>query len=163
MSSSREAKKIISRFQPDLCIGTGGYVSGPVIRQAQKMGIPTLIHEQNAFPGVTNKMLSKHADRVMLAIEDAKRHMDPNASFTVTGNPVRGQIVTSQKQASRDYLRLDNRPVILSFGRQPGGEKNQRGGSGSDRLELQGRPVPAYPRLWAVRKMVPRAFGEKGR
>ena len=74
-SSSREAKKIISRFQPDLCIGTGGYVSGPVIRQAQKMGIPTLIHEQNAFPGVTNKMLSKHADRVMLAIEDAKRHM----------------------------------------------------------------------------------------
>lgn len=122
-SSSREAKKIISRFQPDLCIGTGGYVSGPVIRQAQKMGIPTLIHEQNAFPGVTNKMLSKHADRVMLAIEDAKRHMDPNASFTVTGNPVRGQIVTSQKQASRDYLRLDNRPVILSFGGSLGARK----------------------------------------
>ena len=57
----QRGKKIISRFQPDLCIGTGGYVSGPVIRQAQKMGIPTLIHEQNAFPGVTNKMLSKHA------------------------------------------------------------------------------------------------------
>ena len=92
-------------------------------RQAQKMGIPTLIHEQNAFPGVTNKMLSKHADRVMLAIEDAKRHMDPNASFTVTGNPVRGQIVTSQKQASRDYLRLDNRPVILSFGGSLGARK----------------------------------------
>ena len=120
---AEKAKKIISRFQPDLCIGTGGYVSGPVIRQAQKMGIPTLIHEQNAFPGVTNKMLSKHADRVMLAIEDAKRHMDPNASFTVTGNPVRGQIVTSQKQASRDYLRLDNRPVILSFGGSLGARK----------------------------------------
>ena len=104
-SSSREAKKIISRFQPDLCIGTGGYVSGPVIRQAQKMGIPTLIHEQNAFPGVTNKMLSKHADRVMLAIEDAKRHMDPNASFTVTGNPVRGQI----NEAAADLIAWSSR------------------------------------------------------
>lgn len=123
VKSGSTAKKIIKEAKPDLVIGTGGYVSGPIVRKAAKMGIKTAIHEQNAFPGVTNKMLSKHADRVMLAIEDAKRHMDPNASFTVTGNPVRGQIVTSQKQASRDYLRLDNRPVILSFGGSLGARK----------------------------------------
>ena len=120
-----------------------------------------MIHEQNAFPGVTNKMLSKHADRVMLAIEDAKEHMDPNASFTVTGNPVRGQVVSAQKQASRDYLRLDNRPVILSFGGSLGARKINEAVADLDGLEHQGRPVSAYSRLRPVREMVSRAAGEK--
>ena len=57
LKSSADAKKIIREFQPDICIGTGGYVSGPVVRTAAKMGIPCLIHEQNAYPGITNKLL----------------------------------------------------------------------------------------------------------
>ena len=72
-SSSKEAKKIISEFKPDICVGTGGYVSGPVLRTAAKMGVPTIIHEQNAYPGVTNKMLAKSAKRVMLSALTAVR------------------------------------------------------------------------------------------
>lgn len=71
-SSSIESERIIKAFKPDICVGTGGYVSGPVIRAAQKLGIPTVIHEQNAYPGMTTKALAKHAECVMLAVEDAK-------------------------------------------------------------------------------------------
>ena len=116
ISAGREAKKMIQEFQPDICIGTGGYVSGPVLRAAAKMGIPTLIHEQNAYPGVTNKMLSKHATRVMLAMPDARKHFKGNCRFVDTGNPVRGEILRQEKQAARNQLGLDERPVILSFG-----------------------------------------------
>ncbi len=116
ISASREARKIIEEFQPDICIGTGGYVSGPVLRTAAKMGIPTLIHEQNAYPGVTNKMLSRHASRVMLAMPDARAHFKGKCRFVDTGNPVRGEILVQEKQAARQQLGLDQRPVILSFG-----------------------------------------------
>ena len=64
--ASSQAKKILQKFQPDVVVGFGGYVSGPVVRAAAKLGIPTAIHEQNAYPGVTNKLLAKKADCVML-------------------------------------------------------------------------------------------------
>ena len=105
-TSSHEAKKIISEFKPDICIGTGGYVSGPVIRTAAKMGIPCIIHEQNAYPGVTNKMLAKSVNKVMLAVPDAKKYFE-KADFVVTGNPVRGDILTADKDESRAELKLD--------------------------------------------------------
>ncbi len=123
ISASREAKKIIEAFQPDICIGTGGYVSGPVLRTAAKMGIPTLIHEQNAYPGVTNKMLAKHATRVMLAMPDARQHFKGPCRFVDTGNPVRGEILVQEKAAARRQLGLDSRPVILSFGGSLGARK----------------------------------------
>ena len=91
ITASKEAKKILLEFQPDICVGTGGYVSGPVIRTAAKMGIPTVIHEQNAFPGVTTKMLSKLVDRVMLAVPSAKDYLKKNCKTVDTGNPVRGE------------------------------------------------------------------------
>lgn len=115
-SASSESKKIIKEFQPDICVGTGGYVSGPVLRTAAKMGIPIIIHEQNAFPGVTNKMLAKKAARVMLAMPAAKEHFHTNCNFVNTGNPVRGDILTIEKSEARKELGLDSRPVILSFG-----------------------------------------------
>lgn len=114
--ASSAAKRILTDFKPDLCIGTGGYVSGPVIRQAMKMGIPAIIHEQNAFPGVTNKMLSTHARYTMLAVEDAKKHLDLNANCVLTGNPVRQEIIRASREDARRALGLDSRPVILSFG-----------------------------------------------
>ena len=122
-TSSREAKKIIAEFKPDICIGTGGYVSGPVIRTAAKMGIPCIIHEQNAYPGITNKMLAKSVKKVMLAVPDAKKYFDKNAEFVVTGNPVRQEILTSDKEESRKELGLDARPVVLSFGGSLGARK----------------------------------------
>lgn len=122
-TSSREAKKIITEFKPDICIGTGGYVSGPVIRTAAKMGIPCIIHEQNAYPGITNKMLAKSVKKVMLAVPDAKKYFDKNVDFVITGNPVRQEILTAKKEESRKELGLDNRPVVLSFGGSLGARK----------------------------------------
>lgn len=115
-TASSKAKKHIKEFAPDICIGTGGYVSGPVVRTAIKMGIPAIIHEQNAFPGVTTKMLSKKVNKVMLAVEDAKKHLEQGVDFVVTGNPIREEILKVDKQQAREKLGLDSRPVILSFG-----------------------------------------------
>lgn len=115
-TASWEARKIIREFQPDICIGTGGYVAGPVIREATKMKIPSLIHEQNAYPGVTNKMLSKRADRTMLAVADAQKYLAPEARCVLTGNPVRQEIIRADRKKAREKLGLDERPVILSFG-----------------------------------------------
>ena len=116
ISAGKASRKIIQEFQPDICVGTGGYVSGPVLRAAAKLGVPTVIHEQNAFPGVTNKMLAKNADRVMLAMPAAKKHFNSKCRFAETGNPVRGAILTADREESRKELGLDERPVILSFG-----------------------------------------------
>ena len=121
MSGSRAAK-IIRDFQPDIAIGTGGYVSGPILRKAAQMGVPILIHEQNAFPGVTTKMLSRYAECVMLAVEDAKKRMDPKLKFVTTGNPVRAEILEYDKQTARRELGVDDRPLIVSFGGSLGAE-----------------------------------------
>ena len=126
-SSTADAKKIMKEFKPDICIGTGGYVSGPVIRAALKLKIPAIIHEQNAFPGVTTKMLSKNVQKVMLANPYAKKYLSDSCHFVTTGNPVRGEIITAAKEASRKELGLDERPVILSFGGSLGARKINEG------------------------------------
>lgn len=122
-TATSASKKLIKEFKPDLCIGTGGYVSGPVLKAANELGIPILIHEQNAFPGVANKMLSKKAEAVMLAIADAQKHMKQGCNFIVTGNPVRGEIISADKATARKQLGLDERPVVLSFGGSLGARK----------------------------------------
>lgn len=129
-TSSREAKKILEKFKPDICVGTGGYVSGPVLRTAAKMGIPTIIHEQNAYPGVTNKMLAKSAKRVMLAVKDAEKYFDRNSNCVVTGNPVRREIIEADKYNARRELGLDERPLVLSFGGSLGARKINEGVAG---------------------------------
>ena len=123
VTATSACKKIIDEFQPDLCIGTGGYVSGPVLKAAVDKGIPVLIHEQNAFPGVANKMLSTKADAVMLAIADAQKYMKEGCNFVVTGNPVRPEIITADKESARCELGLDERPVVLSFGGSLGADR----------------------------------------
>lgn len=116
-TSRSTAKKIIREFDPDICIGTGGYVSGPVILAACNLGYPTVIHEQNAFPGVTNKMLARRVGKVMLANEDAKKHFDKAARFTVTGNPIRPEILSTKHDEAKARLGLDDtKPIVLSFG-----------------------------------------------
>ncbi len=114
--SSRQAKQIIKEFNPDVVVGFGGYVSGPVLREAAKLKIPTSIHEQNAFPGVTNKALAKKADKVMLTTEQAKKYIKSKNSCIVTGLPVRQDMVTADKEFARAELGLDGRPMILSMG-----------------------------------------------
>ncbi len=121
--AGRESENIINEFKPDICVGTGGYVSGPILRKAAKMEIPIVIHEQNAYPGVANKMLSKYAKVVMLAIPVAKEHFNQKCKFISTGNPVRKEIILAQRDKSRKKLNLDERPLILSFGGSLGARK----------------------------------------
>ena len=114
--STVQSGKILKELQPDVVVGTGGYVCGPVLRKAAKMGIKTATHEQNAFPGVTTKMLCKFADQIMVAMPDAIKRLPDNRSYTITGNPVRESIINTTKLEARKKLGLDNRPMILSLG-----------------------------------------------
>lgn len=122
-ASRKRAKEIIRDFKPDICIGTGGYVSGPVILAACNLGIKSVIHEQNAYPGVTNKMLAKSVNRVMLANSDAKARFTDKARFVLTGNPIRPAILAVKHDEAKVRLGLDDsRPIILSFGGSLGAE-----------------------------------------
>ena len=116
VKSSSQAKKIIKEYAPDVVLGFGGYVGGPVLRTACKLGIPTAIHEQNAFPGVTNKALAKIVDKVMLTAPEAEKYMQPKNPCVVTGLPVRGELISANREFSRAELGVDERPVILSMG-----------------------------------------------
>ena len=122
VTASVEAKKILKEFKPDICIGTGGYVCGPVIRAAQKMGIATAVHEANAYPGMAIKMLAPKCDSVMLAVEDAKKFLERKDNCEFTGNPVRLTVLGAKREESRKALGLDARPVVLSFGGSLGAE-----------------------------------------
>ncbi len=115
-AASKNAKKLLLELKPDVVMGTGGYVSGPVLRQAAKLGIKCCIHEQNAFAGVANKMLAPKVDAVMLAMPEAEKYFDAKNKPVVTGNPVRSSVISMTKQKARQMLGLDNRPMILSFG-----------------------------------------------
>lgn len=114
--SEGQAKKIIEDFKPDVVIGFGGYVSGPVLSVAARMGIPTAVHEQNAFPGVTNKNLAKKVDVVMLTAPEAEKLLKPKNPCVVTGLPIRGEIISANKEFARAEMKLDSRPLILSMG-----------------------------------------------
>lgn len=116
LKSTSSCKKLINEFKPDVVVGFGGYVSGPVVRTAAKMGIKTAIHEQNAFPGVTNKALAKTADAVMLTVPKAAEYLECKVEPVVTGLPVRGAILDADRDVSRAQLGLDDKPLILSFG-----------------------------------------------
>ena len=123
VTASLKARKLLKKLNPDLVVGTGGYVSGPVLSQAAKLGFKTAIHEQNAYPGMTNKMLCGDVDRVMLAMKEAEKRFKLNKKPDIVGNPVRPELTKISKQEARAKLCFDNRPVILSFGGSLGAEK----------------------------------------
>ena len=116
--SGPKAKAMMKEVKPDLVIGCGGYVSGPVVRCAAKMGIHTALHEQNAFPGVTNKLLAPDVDIVFAAVPAAVEKLGAPEKTIVVGNPVRPEVFTQAKnrEAIRAELGAGDRTVILSFG-----------------------------------------------
>ncbi|MBQ2973075.1 MAG: undecaprenyldiphospho-muramoylpentapeptide beta-N-acetylglucosaminyltransferase [Clostridia bacterium] len=116
LKSSSQIKRILKEFKPDLVIGYGGYVSGPVLRIAAKMGIPTAIHEQNAYPGVANKAVAGKVDRVMLTAKQAEQYMKPKNPCVVTGLPIRGDILKGDRDFARAELEVGNKPLIISMG-----------------------------------------------
>ena len=121
--SGPKGRAMLKEVQPDLVIGCGGYVSGPVVRCAAKKGIKTAIHEQNAFPGVTNKLLAKEVNIVLAASADAVEKLGAPEKTTVVGNPVRPEVLTADRAAARAKLNAGNRTVILSFGGSLGADR----------------------------------------
>lgn len=114
--SVREAGRIIREFRPDAVLGTGGYVCYPVLRAAAKQGVPTLLHEANASPGLTTRMLERTVDRMMVAFEESRAgYRSPEKVLTV-GMPVRSGFRETDRAEARRRLGLDERPLILSFG-----------------------------------------------
>ena len=122
-TASLDAKRLLKEINPDIVMGTGGYVSGPVLKQAQKMGFKTAIHEQNAFPGITTKMLASGADIVMLAMPEAEKHLKLSKKPLITGNPIRTELLNITKQQARKRLGIGDLPLILSFGGSLGAKK----------------------------------------
>ena len=116
--SGPKARAMMKEVQPDLVIGCGGYVSGPVVRCAAKKGIKTAIHEQNAFPGVTNKLLAPDVDIVFAAVPAAVEKLGAPEKTQVVGNPVRPEVFekAGERDAIRAQLGAGDRTVILSFG-----------------------------------------------
>jgi UDP-N-acetylglucosamine--N-acetylmuramyl-(pentapeptide) pyrophosphoryl-undecaprenol N-acetylglucosamine transferase len=109
-----QCKKIIKEFKPDVIMGTGGYACFPALMAGSQMGIPTCVHESNAMPGLTTRMLADRVDRVLVAFaESAKRYKHPEKIETV-GMPIRREFVFSDKAAARKELGLGDGPVVVS-------------------------------------------------
>jgi len=108
IASLRKAKKIIKDFRPDVAVGTGGYASGPLLRVASGMGIPTLIQEQNSFPGITNKILGKRVNKICVAYDGLEKYFRKD-KIIMTGNPVRHDILNleGKREIAMNLLGLD--------------------------------------------------------
>jgi UDP-N-acetylglucosamine--N-acetylmuramyl-(pentapeptide) pyrophosphoryl-undecaprenol N-acetylglucosamine transferase len=119
----RESGRILREFRPAAVLGTGGYVCYPVLRAAASQGVPTLLHEANAQPGLTTRMLEKYTDRMMVAFSEGKSgYRDPEKVLTV-GMPVRAGFRETDRDQARRSLGLDGRPFLLSFGGSLGAVK----------------------------------------
>ena len=109
MKSRRKARRIIRDFGPHVAVGVGGYASGPTLKEAGAMGIPTLLQEQNSYAGVTNKLLAKQADRICVAYEGMERFF-PKEKIILTGNPVRQNLLDA---------RITRDEAVKTFGLDP--------------------------------------------
>ena len=118
ISSLIKSKKIIRKFQPDLVIGTGGFASGPLLYAASKKGIPSVIQEQNSYPGITNKLLAKSVQKICVAYDNMERFF-PKEKLIFTGNPIRKEILNSsdKREEGKNFFKLHNgRITVLVVG-----------------------------------------------
>jgi len=119
------ASRIINKFKPDIAVGTGGFASGPTLIMANRKGIPTLIQEQNSYPGITNKLLSKKAQKICVAYDYLERFF-PSDKIVKTGNPVRQDLLTihSKEEQAKAFFDLDKKQkTILIIGGSLGARK----------------------------------------
>jgi len=118
------AKKIIKEFKPQVVVGTGGYVSGPVVLAATMLKVPTLIHEQNAFPGLTTRLLSGRVNRVAVSHAEAVKRLKSGAATVVTGHPVRREFFEIDRANARQKMGLrENEKLVLVVGGSGGALK----------------------------------------
>lgn len=114
-SATADAKKIIREFKPDVAIGTGGYVCYPVLKAASSLGIPTAVHESNAVPGLTTKLLASSVDKIMVGFEESRANYNKPDKVEVTGTPVRCDFASTDKSAAKAILGIPaNEPLVLS-------------------------------------------------
>ncbi len=116
--SMRKARRIVREFAPDIAIGVGGYASGPTLKAAQRLGIPTLLQEQNSYAGVTNKLLAGKAAKICVAYPDMERFF-PADKIVMTGNPVRASLLETKisRSDAKKKLGFDpERPLVLALG-----------------------------------------------
>ncbi len=120
----KEARKIIAEFHPDAVIGTGGYVSWPVIKAAQKAKIPTFIHESNAYPGLVTRLVSKKCDKVFLNIEKSREYLKRQDNVKIVGNPVEARFYNTEKSRARMALGIKKDEfLIVSYAGSGGAER----------------------------------------
>ena len=110
------ARRILADVKPNLVVGTGGYVSGPVLREAAKRGYKTAIHEQNAYPGVTNRILAKVVNLVFAPTQSAAERLGVPGKTIVTGNPVKKELLLAKRDEARKNIGAGERIVLLSYG-----------------------------------------------
>ncbi len=114
--SERSARKILQDFQPDVVLGTGGYVCFPVLREAGKLGIPALLHESNAVPGLTTRMLADHISCLLLGYEESRSSYPGVRDVRVTGTPVRGKFGLYTRERARKELGIPaEMPLVVSM------------------------------------------------
>lgn len=124
--SISEAKKILEEFRPDIVIGTGGYICIPVVIAAKKLGIPAILHESNAFPGVAVKLLKKKVDKILVGFNEAKERLAGATNVVVTGNPVKIKnlyLNQIEYEEARENLGFGvDKPLVLAFGGSQGAQ-----------------------------------------
>ncbi len=115
----RSCKKVIREFQADVVVGTGGYASFPALMAASMLGVPTCVHEANAMPGLTTRMIAGRADRVLTCFPESAKYYRHPEKVKVVGMPVRREFIFTKKADARKELGLDERPLIVTaFGSQ---------------------------------------------
>ncbi|HZK57156.1 MAG TPA: undecaprenyldiphospho-muramoylpentapeptide beta-N-acetylglucosaminyltransferase [Clostridia bacterium] len=118
------ARKIIKDFRPDIVVGTGGFVCGPVVYVASRLKIKTIIHEQNVFPGLTNRILDRYVDKIALGFEEARKYFKNKNKLVVTGNPIRSDFFSvTEKEAKARYNTNSDIPLVLVVGGSGGALK----------------------------------------
>ena len=146
----RKARSIVRDFKPQIAIGVGGYVSGPTLKAAQKMGIPTLLQEQNSYAGVTNKLLAKKAKRICVAYEGMERFF-PAEAIVMTGNPIRKNLLENTMTQSEAKAKLGfnpDKPLVLIVGGSLGARTiNESVAAELDKLTADGTQL-----LWQTGK-----------
>lgn len=126
LSAMKQCKRIIRQFQPDVIVGTGGYASFPALYMGGKLGIPTCVHEANAVPGLTTRMVADRADRILVSFQESAAHYRHPERVEVVGMPVRREFLYTRREDARRQLGLDQRPMILSaFGSLGAREMNK--------------------------------------
>lgn len=146
----KEAKKIIKEFQPDIVIGTGGYICGATIMAANKLKIPTLLHESNAFPGKAVKMLAKKTDCILVSFEDAISRIKNAKKIVYTGTPIKitkQEYSEEQKEEMKRKIGFDiHKPIVLVFGGSQGAQAINEAIIGIAKKKLN----KDYQMMWAT-------------